>query len=88
MERNDMYEKARARAEAKLGFYIHLPIFLIVSILLVTINLLSPVEYLWFKWPVMGWGIGVIFHALTVFVFYGRESIPDRMIRREMERLA
>ena len=25
---------------------------------------------LWFIWPLMGWGIGFAFHALSVFVFY------------------
>ena len=86
MERTEAYEKAKARAEAKLGFYIHLPIYIVVSIVLVAINVQSPVEYLWFKWPVMGWGIGVIFHAIAVFVFEGRETIPEAMIRRELRR--
>jgi hypothetical protein len=23
--------------------------------------------YLWFLWPMFGWGIGVVFHAVNVF---------------------
>jgi hypothetical protein len=57
-----------------------------VSILLIVINLSSSTQYLWFKWPLMGWGIGVLFHALGVFVFSGRTSVTEKMIEKEMMR--
>lgn len=24
-------------------------------------------DHLWFFWPMLGWGIGIIFHAVNVF---------------------
>jgi hypothetical protein len=88
MDEREAYEKARKRVEAKIGFYIHLGIYVAVNILLVIINLLTSREYLWFKWPLMGWGIGVLFHGLGVFVFSKESSIKERMIRKEMEKEA
>lgn len=88
MDEQEAYEKARKRVEAKIGFYIHLGIYVAVNILLVIINLLTSREYLWFKWPLMGWGIGVLFHGLGVFVFSRESSIKERMIRKEMEKEA
>ncbi|MCJ7685853.1 MAG: 2TM domain-containing protein [Desulfobacteraceae bacterium] len=59
-----------------------------VNILLIIINLLTSTQELWFKWPLIGWGIGVFFHALGVFAFTERSSIKERMIEKEMEKEA
>ena len=74
--------------EAKYGFYIHLSVYIAVSILLMIINLITSTEYVWFKWPLIGWGIGVFFHALGVFVFHGRSAITEQMIEKEMKKEA
>jgi hypothetical protein len=84
----ESYEKARKRVEARIGFYIHLGVYVAVNALLIVINLLTSREYLWFMWPLMGWGMGVLFHGLGVFVFSKGSSIKERMIRKEMEKQA
>ena len=88
MENQEAYQRARKRVEAKIGFYIHLSVYIVVSILLVIINLSTHSPYLWFKWPLIGWGIGVLFHALGVFVFSGGSAIAERMIEKEMKKEA
>ncbi len=88
METQEAYKRAQKRVADKVGFYIHFAIYLIVSIMLISVNLNSSSEYLWFKWPVMGWGIGILFHAMGVYVFYGKSLITRRMIEKEMEREA
>jgi hypothetical protein len=80
------YNRAKARVEAKLGFYRHLIIYVLVNLLLLVINLLESPEYLWVKWPVFGWGIGVVAHALSVFSPRWVGSQKEKMIQREMER--
>ncbi len=85
MERQEVYEKARKRVEAKIGFYIHLAVYLGVNLLLIIINILTAPEYLWFKWPLMGWGIGLFFHGLGVFASFKGDSIKERMIEKEIE---
>jgi hypothetical protein len=76
------------QVEAKFGFYIHLSVYIAVSILLIIINLSTSAEYFWFKWPIIGWGIGVFFHALGVFASSGGSTIKDRMLEKEMEKEA
>ena len=88
MENQEAYEKAKKRVEAKIGFYIHLAVYVVVNILLIISNLLTSTQELWFRWPLIGWGIGVFFHALGVFAFTGRSSIKERMIEKEMKKEA
>jgi hypothetical protein len=86
MQNQDAYENARRRVEAKFGFYIHLVVYVAVNILLVVLNLRYSPQYLWFPWPLFGWGIGICFHALGIFVFPSGSAIKERMIQREMKR--
>lgn len=87
MKDREAYEQVKERLEVKYGFYIHLSVYLAVNLLLITINLIKSSEVLWFIFPFMGWGIGVIFHALSVFVFAGKGSlITEKMIEKELNR--
>ena len=85
MDNQKKYEQAKKRVEAKYGFYVHLSVYLAVNLLLIIINLSTPSEGLWFIYPLMGWGIGVIFHALSVFVF-SSTLITEKMIEKEMNK--
>ncbi len=88
MENQETYLRAKKRTEAKFGFYVHLSIYIAVNVLLVIINLTTSSSYLWFIWPLMGWGIGVFFHALLVFIFSGGLGIKEQMIEKEMKKEA
>lgn len=86
MENNEAYQSAKKRVEAKMGFYIHLSVYVAVILLLVAINLLSSPETIWFQWPMMGWGVGVVIHALSVFIFSNRFTVTEKMIEKEMNK--
>ena len=88
MLEQETYERAKKKVEAKIGFYIHLAVYVGVNLLLVIINLTSSAQHLWFKWPLFGWGIGVFFHGLSVFAFSGRrlETVKEKMIEEEMKK--
>jgi hypothetical protein len=58
--------RAKRRVAALKGFYIHLLVFALALAGLFLINLLSGGPW-WVLWVLIGWGIGVIAHALTVF---------------------
>jgi fatty acid desaturase len=58
--------KARRQVAAIKGFYIHLFIFVLVMLGLAAINL-SVGRPWWVLWVLLGWGVGVLAHALTVF---------------------
>ena len=86
MTDQEAYAKAKKRVEAKMGFFIHLTVYIAVSVLLAIINLSSSSDTHWFPWPILGWGIGVIFHFLGVFVFSGKSSVTEKMIQKELDR--
>ncbi len=76
----------RDQAKAKVEFRIHLFTFIAVMSLLAVINLLTSPGFLWFIWPLLGWGIGILAHALTVYYFSSESSLKERMIEKEMKK--
>jgi hypothetical protein len=42
-------------------------VYVLVNALLITINLLTSREYIWFFYTLLGWGIGLLAHGLSVF---------------------
>ncbi len=86
MEDKEAYRKAEHRVRAKMGFYIHFCVYIGVNLILFFINRETTglERYHWFIWPLLGWGIGIFFHFMGVFVFSG--SIKERMIQKEIER--
>jgi len=88
MENQDAYKDAKKRVEDKIDFYRHVIIYVGVNILLIIINLVTSSEYLWFKWPLIGWGIGILAHAFNVYAFPFGSSFKERMIKKEIEKEA
>jgi predicted membrane channel-forming protein YqfA (hemolysin III family) len=86
------YRHARARVRAMRGFYIHLMVYLLVNAGLITINVLMQRDGWWWQWAAFSWGIGIVAHAATVFVFPGflgrdweRRKIKEIMSRERDE---
>lgn len=63
----NMYLKAQKRVEDIKGFYGNLTSYIVVNIGLMVLNLVTSPEHLWFFYPMIGWGIGVIAHGMSVF---------------------
>ncbi len=63
----ERYYKARKKVEEIKGFYGNLTSYIVVNIGLMVLNLVTSPEYLWFFWPLLGWGIGVAIHGMVVF---------------------
>jgi uncharacterized integral membrane protein len=61
------YQKAKKRVREMRGFYTHLVAYVLVSLLLFLINITTSPGVLWFCWPLLGWGIGIVLHAVYVF---------------------
>lgn len=84
----DKYYLAKKKVENIKGFYGNLASFIVVNTVLLFINLWTSPDHLWFYWPLMWWGLGVLFHGLKVF-----ELLPtlgkdweDRKIKELMEK--
>lgn len=66
--------KKQINTEKRKGLKIHLTVTILVSLGLTFINLVSPVEYLWCKWPILGMSIGMLFHGIGVYLLPGSEQ--------------
>jgi len=87
-EENTKYNRAKQRVEDIKGFYIHLAVYVIVNLFLFLINKFASPDSLWFFWPLLGWGVALIIHACTTFLFRGRaiRDWEERKIKEEMEK--
>jgi hypothetical protein len=75
----------QAVARRKAGLYVHAAVFVAVNVLLIAINLITAPGGLWFQWPLLGWGIGLLAHAVAAFSLAGRREwrVTRRQLRRE-----
>src|SRR6516225_4027552 len=72
-------------ARRRVGLYIHATVYAAVNVLLITINLSGAPGHLWFQWPLLGWGIGLLAHAAAAFSLAGRRR-EWRAMRRQLRR--
>ena len=86
MDEQARYQEAKKRVEEIRGFYFHLVCYILANAVLVVINLLTSPKYLWFIWPLIGWGIGIVLHAFSVFGGLWGRSWEERKIREIMEK--
>lgn len=89
---DEMQIRARAekRVEAKIGFHRHLASYVIINTFIILIWLIvgftSHTWWPWFIFPLVGWGIGLAFHAVNTYGSAGSETRREKMVQREMNR--
>jgi 2TM domain len=79
---NERYEQARQRVEAKMGFFTNLAIFVVINVVFLFV---AGWDWLWVT---LFWGIGIAFHAWSVF-FRDSGKVADwkeRQIQKELGR--
>jgi len=54
--------------EGRRGFFVHLVVYVLVGAMLVVVSSQTSPDYFWAKWPLIGWGIGLLTHAMRSFV--------------------
>src|SRR5262245_45591159 len=72
----DRYRRARSRVREIRAFYLHLTVFVAVNILLHLVNFVASPAVYWAFWPLLGWGIALLAHALVTYrwiPFVGKE---------------
>jgi hypothetical protein len=82
MDEHEKAARAAKQVEALTGFYIHLIVFVLVIAVLLVVNWLATPDIWWVQWPFLGWGIGVVAHALVV---YG--SMPNFITRWQLRKI-
>jgi signal transduction histidine kinase len=80
------YQRARKRAAAEAGFYVHLMWYGVVIGFLFFLNLMTT-SFQWWVFPAIGWGFGVVSHFVAVFGWrWVHERVFEPAIQREVER--
>ena len=83
------YYKARKRVKKVKEFYSHLFTYVVISIFLVALNVFTMWGdshfFFWAAFPILGWGLGVIFHGFDVFGF--GKNWEEKRILAEMQKI-
>ena len=86
MSEEEIYEEAKQRVEAKKYFYVHLALYICINAFLIIIwAFVADGGFPWFIFPLFGWGIGIVFHFLEVFVLKGK--VEKEAIEKEAEKI-
>jgi hypothetical protein len=78
---------ARRRAGAKMGWYVHATVYVLVNLLLLALSRYGFGHRPWSVFPVLGWGVGLALHGVSVFVLGKGSALRERMVEREREHL-
>ena len=85
------YLRAKKRVKAKQEFYRHLGSYLVMSTFFFLLNAVTSFGSWWFYWPILGWGLAVLFHYVDVFGIPGIDPMSpeweEQAIREEMKRM-
>jgi hypothetical protein len=86
MNEEEIAKIAKRRVEERTGFRVHLAMFALVNTGLFITWWMTGSSYPWFIWPLIGWGAGLVAHALTYW--FGPTSLRgEKAIEREIQRL-
>ena len=82
----DLEILAKQRVEARMAFVVHLVMYTFAQAGFIAIWWLTGASYPWFMWPLLGWGIGVVAHAVTLWIGPGSKR-EQEAVEREVHRL-
>ncbi|XAH22298.1 2TM domain-containing protein [Xylophilus sp. GW821-FHT01B05] len=83
---DEIEQLASRRAGAKLGWFVHAAIYVLVNLTFFLLSLDSG-RHRWSFAPALGWGFGLLLHGLSVWVLGQGSGLRERLVQRERERL-
>ena len=78
---------ARKRAGAKLGWYAHAALYLVINLVMFAMSTYGFGSRPWSAFPLLGWGLGLALHGISVFVLGAGSDLRERMVQQEREKL-
>lgn len=72
---------ARKRAGAKLGWYTHACVYLLVNLFLAFLS--SRSSHAWAIYPALGWGLGLLIHGAAVWLVMPGGALYGQLLDRE-----
>ena len=79
MQTQDIERLARKRAGAKMGWFIHATVYVLVNLVLGALSF--SLGHRWAVFPFLGWGLGLAIHGVVVFLVTG--DLHQRLVERE-----
>lgn len=86
MTPQDIDSLARKRVKSQLGWYKHLAVYLIVNAFLISMSVWQGRN--WALFPLLGWGLGLALHGVSVWFAGAGSSLREKMVERERQKLA
>ena len=77
----DLERLAQRRARAKLGWYFHASIYVLVNVLLAMLSAKS--GHGWAVYPALGWGLGLAIHGAAVWLGAPGSVLYHQLLERE-----
>ncbi len=78
---------AQKMASAKLRWYMHAVLYVVVNLFLFAMSHYAFGTRPWSVAPLLGWGLGLVLHGISVFVLGSGSGLRERLVRKERERL-
>ncbi|MGP1629751.1 MAG: 2TM domain-containing protein [Giesbergeria sp.] len=72
---------AQRRARAKIGWYKHASVYILVNLFLATLSASSGRH--WALFPALGWGLGLLLHGVAVWLAMPGGSLYAQLLERE-----
>ncbi len=82
-DESELRARAIKRIEARRGLGANVLAYVLVNAMLVVIWYVTGAGFFWPIFPILGWGIGVVFHVWDVM----SPGVDERQIQAEMDRL-
>ncbi len=82
-DESELRQRAIKRIEARQGLVADVLAYVLVNVGLVVIWYMTGASFFWPIFPILGWGIGLVFHVWSV----QSPGVDERQIQAEMERL-
>lgn len=75
--------EARRRIEARRGFTANVVAYVVINLALIGVWAVSGGGYFWPAWVLLGWGVGIVFHAWDTFF---KRPVTEADIDEELRR--
>ncbi|MEL6390425.1 MAG: 2TM domain-containing protein [Bacteroidota bacterium] len=85
MEEQQLYLRAKERVRKRRKFYSHAMSWVVMSVFFILLNLATS-DFFWAIFPILGWGLGVAFHAISIFSYEWEDTEVDREYERLRKR--
>lgn len=78
---SDLERLARRRARAKMGWYTHASVYILVNLFLAFLS--SRHTHSWAVYPALGWGLGLLIHGAAVWLSMPGGNLYTQLLERE-----